>query len=93
MDLANYLKYAGSVARTGTLLQAGFSERTVRNAVSAGEIVRIRHGVVALAGAALAPFGFAQGRGNNVGTHGRDFPVVKDPSVVTVCSGAIFRMM
>lgn len=52
MDLANYLKYAGSVARTGTLLQAGFSERTVRNAVSAGEMVRLRHGVVALAGAA-----------------------------------------
>ena len=52
MDLASYLKYAGSVARTGTLLQAGFSERTIRNAVSAGEMIRLRHGVISLAGAA-----------------------------------------
>ncbi|HEX9230126.1 MAG TPA: type IV toxin-antitoxin system AbiEi family antitoxin domain-containing protein [Arthrobacter sp.] len=52
MDLTSYLKYAGSVARTATLLQAGFSERTVRNAVSAGDVVRLRHGIVALAGAA-----------------------------------------
>jgi hypothetical protein len=26
----------------------------------------------------------AKGRGNNVGTHGRDFPIVKDPNVFTV---------
>ena len=52
MDLTTYLKYAGSVARTGTLLQAGFSERSIRNAVAAGEMSRLRHGVVALAGAA-----------------------------------------
>ncbi|SDK45633.1 Transcriptional regulator, AbiEi antitoxin, Type IV TA system [Arthrobacter sp. ov407] len=51
MDLTGYLKYAGSVARTGTLLQAGFSERSIRNAVAAGEIRRLRHGVVALPGA------------------------------------------
>ena len=50
MDLTTYLKYAGSVARTGTLLQAGFSERSIRNAVAAGEMQRLRHGVVALAG-------------------------------------------
>lgn len=52
MDLTAYLKYAGSVARTATLLQAGFPERALRNAVSAGEIARLRHGVVALPGAA-----------------------------------------
>src|SRR6476619_7550850 len=52
MELASYVKDAGSVARTGTLLQAGFSERTIRNAVSAGELLRLRHGVVGLAGAA-----------------------------------------
>ena len=50
MDLTSYLKYAGSVARTGTLLQAGFSERSIRNALAAGEMQRLRHGVVALAG-------------------------------------------
>jgi very-short-patch-repair endonuclease len=49
MDLTGYLKYAGSVARTGTLLQAGFSERSIRNAVASGEMQRLRHGVVALA--------------------------------------------
>lgn len=51
MDLTTYLKYAGSVARTGTLLQAGFSERSIRNAVAVGEMSRLRHGVVALEGA------------------------------------------
>lgn len=52
MDLTTYLKYAGSVARTATLLQAGFSERTIRNSLAAGEIARLRHGVVGLRGAA-----------------------------------------
>jgi very-short-patch-repair endonuclease len=52
MELTTYLKYAGSVARTATLLQAGFPERTIRNAVQAGEVVRLRHGVVALPAAA-----------------------------------------
>lgn len=52
MDLTTYLKYAGSVARTGTLLRAGYPERTVRDAVLAGDIVRLRHGVVALPAAA-----------------------------------------
>lgn len=52
MDLTSYLISAGSVARTGTLLRAGFSERNIRNAVSAGNIVRLRHGIVAREGAA-----------------------------------------
>ncbi|BCW72525.1 type IV toxin-antitoxin system AbiEi family antitoxin domain-containing protein [Arthrobacter sp. NicSoilB8] len=51
MDVNSYLQYAGSVARTGTLLQAGFSERSIRNAVTAGDVVRLRHGIVALPGA------------------------------------------
>lgn len=52
MDLVAYLKYAGSVARTATLLQAGFTERTIRSLLAAGEITRLRHGVVALPDAA-----------------------------------------
>ncbi|MBT2534264.1 DUF559 domain-containing protein [Arthrobacter sp. ISL-48] len=48
MDLTAYLKYAGFVARTSTLLRAGFTDRNIRNAVGAGEIRRLRHGVVAL---------------------------------------------
>lgn len=52
MDLIHYLKFAGSVARTATLLRAGCTERGIRNAVAAGEIRRLRHGVVALPGAA-----------------------------------------
>jgi len=52
MDVTTYLKFAGSVARTGTLLQAGFAERTIRNAAASGELLRLRHGVVALPGAA-----------------------------------------
>ncbi|WP_426996726.1 DUF559 domain-containing protein [Pseudarthrobacter sp. N5] len=52
MDLASYLKYAGSVARTSALLKAGCTERAIRNAVTAGEIKRLRHGVVALPEAA-----------------------------------------
>ena len=51
MDLAGYLEYAGSVARTATLLQAGFTSSRIRTAVAAGEIRRLRHGVVALPGA------------------------------------------
>ena len=51
MDLTEYLKYAGSVARTATLLQAGFTERTIRSTLAAGQAVRLRHGVVALHGA------------------------------------------
>lgn len=52
MDLSAYLKHAGSVARTSTLLQAGFTDRSIRNAVGSGEIRRLRHGVVAMSGAA-----------------------------------------
>lgn len=52
MDVATYLRYAGSVARPLTLFRAGFTERAIRNAVTAGEIRRLRHGVVALPGAA-----------------------------------------
>lgn len=48
MELCIFLRYAGSVARRATLLKAGFSEREVRNAVAAGEILRLRHGVLAL---------------------------------------------
>jgi very-short-patch-repair endonuclease len=48
MDLVGYLKYAGSVARTATLLQAGIPERQIRTALTSGEILRLRHGVVAL---------------------------------------------
>lgn len=51
MDLASYLGYAGSVARTATLLRAGFTPTGIRTAVAAGEIHRLRHGVVALPGA------------------------------------------
>ncbi|NSX37915.1 DUF559 domain-containing protein [Pseudarthrobacter oxydans] len=48
MDLTRFLTYAGSVARTSTLLQAGFTDRSIRNAVALGDIRRLRHGVVAL---------------------------------------------
>ena len=51
MDVKVYLEYAGSVARTATLLQAGFTSNRIRAAVAAGEIRRLRHGVVALPGA------------------------------------------
>lgn len=51
MDLASYLGYAGSVTRTATLLQAGFTSNGIRTSVAAGEIQRLRHGVVALPGA------------------------------------------
>jgi hypothetical protein len=51
MDLVRYLEYAGSVARTATLLRAGFTASRIRTAVAAGEIRRLRHGVVALPGA------------------------------------------
>jgi very-short-patch-repair endonuclease len=51
MELIRFLDYAGSVARTGTLLQAGFTDRNIRNAVTSGEVIRLRHGVVALQGA------------------------------------------
>ncbi|MFE4836874.1 endonuclease domain-containing protein [Arthrobacter sp. NPDC056691] len=52
MELTSYLRHVGSVARISTLLGAGFSEREIRNAVATGEIGRLRHGVVALPGAA-----------------------------------------
>jgi len=52
MDLPQFLNYAGSVARTSTVLDAGFTDRNVRTAVSAGEIQRLRVGVLALPGAA-----------------------------------------
>lgn len=48
MDVTEYLKYAGSVARTATLLQAGFTERTIRSTLASGQALRLRHGVVAL---------------------------------------------
>jgi very-short-patch-repair endonuclease len=51
MDLASYLRYAGSVARTATLLHAGFTSNGIRTSVAAGEIRRLRPGVVALPGA------------------------------------------
>lgn len=47
-----YLQVAGSVARIGTLRHAGFSERSIRSSLISGEVVRLRHGVVALPGAA-----------------------------------------
>jgi hypothetical protein len=52
MELTSYLKYAGSVARTATLVKAGFPESSIRSAVLAGDVVRLRHGVVALPAAA-----------------------------------------
>src|SRR6476660_740680 len=48
MELTSYLMHVGSVARTSTLLGAGLSERVIGTAIAAGEISRIRHGVVAL---------------------------------------------
>jgi very-short-patch-repair endonuclease len=48
MELVGFLHHAGSVARTGTLLQAGFTDRNIRNAVASGEVVRLRQGVLAL---------------------------------------------
>lgn len=47
-----FLGRSGSVARTATVRRAGFSDRDIRNAVMAGRIVRLRHGVLALPGAA-----------------------------------------
>ena len=52
----------GSVARTSTLLGAGFSDRGIRNAVAAGQIGRLRHGVVALPGAAPGHDGCGAGQ-------------------------------
>ncbi|MEV7635533.1 type IV toxin-antitoxin system AbiEi family antitoxin domain-containing protein [Pseudarthrobacter enclensis] len=51
MDVPRFLRQAGSVARTATVLNAGFTHRDIRNAVAAGEVRRRRHGVVALPGA------------------------------------------
>lgn len=51
MDLSRFLDNAGSVARTQTILRAGFSERDIRNAAASGEVRRLRHGVLALPGA------------------------------------------
>lgn len=48
MDLVGFLNYAGSAAKTATVKQAGFSDRAIRAAVAGGEIVRRRHGVLAL---------------------------------------------
>jgi hypothetical protein len=48
MDLVGFLKYAGSAARTSTVKQAGFSDRSIRAAVAGGEIARRRRGVLAL---------------------------------------------
>ncbi len=49
--MPTFLQQAGSVARTTTLKKAGFRDRAIRQAVARGEIRRLRHGVVALAGA------------------------------------------
>lgn len=51
MDLRRFLENAGSVARTQTILRAGFSDREIRNAAASGEVCRLRHGVLALPGA------------------------------------------
>ena len=51
MDLGRFLDNAGSVARTQTLLRAGFSDRDIRKAVASGQVRRLRHGVLALPGA------------------------------------------
>ncbi|MGO4186274.1 DUF559 domain-containing protein [Pseudarthrobacter sp. TAF60_1] len=51
MDVNSYLKYAGSVARTATLRRAGYTDRSIRVAIQAGRMTRLRHGVVALPGA------------------------------------------
>jgi very-short-patch-repair endonuclease len=63
MDLSRFLLQAGSVARTSTLLRAGFKDRDVRNAVAGGELLRLRHGVVALPGAAPDLMGAVLGNG------------------------------
>lgn len=52
MNVSSFLSRAGSVARTSTVLRAGFSDRDIRNAVAAGAVRRLRHGVIALPGAA-----------------------------------------
>ncbi|MDJ0321175.1 DUF559 domain-containing protein [Pseudarthrobacter sp. PS3-L1] len=52
MDLDQLLRHAGSVAATSTLRRAGFTDRDIRVAVSEGRILRLRHGVLALPGAA-----------------------------------------
>ncbi|MGX5714774.1 DUF559 domain-containing protein [Arthrobacter sp. MAHUQ-56] len=51
MDLCRFLDNAGSVARTATILKAGFSDRDIRNAAASGLVRRLRHGVLALPGA------------------------------------------
>ncbi|HEY1154940.1 MAG TPA: type IV toxin-antitoxin system AbiEi family antitoxin domain-containing protein [Arthrobacter sp.] len=51
MELCRFLDHAGSVARTQTLLRAGFSDRDIRNAVASGQVRRLRQGVLALPGA------------------------------------------
>ena len=48
MDVCHFLRNAGSVARTRTILKAGFSDREIRNAAASGELCRLRHGVLAL---------------------------------------------
>lgn len=48
MDVCHFLRNAGSVARTQTILKAGFSDREIRNAAASGELCRLRHGVLAL---------------------------------------------
>ncbi|MFF1881419.1 DUF559 domain-containing protein [Pseudarthrobacter sp. NPDC058196] len=48
MDVSQFLRNAGSVARTATILKAGFSDRDIRNAAASGELCRLRHGVLAL---------------------------------------------
>ncbi|RAX18265.1 DUF559 domain-containing protein [Pseudarthrobacter sp. AG30] len=48
MDVCHFLRHAGSVARTATILKAGFSDRDIRNAAASGELCRLRHGMLAL---------------------------------------------
>ena len=40
------------MARTATIVRAGFTDREIRDAAAAGSIVRLRQGVLALPGAA-----------------------------------------
>lgn len=52
MELQNFLNYSGGVARTQSLKRQGIPDRAIRLAVSAGTIRRLRHGVLAVPGAA-----------------------------------------
>lgn len=63
MDVTSYLRYAGSVARSATLRSAGFSDRNIRDAVESSQVRRLRHGVLALPGAAPDAVGAVMANG------------------------------